>query len=265
MRLLVLFFLILPLYGVELVSYHIYDRNDRVDLMLSFDNTYKGKISQKKEENLILLTFSDLKYSKAELKDLKSELVDKISISSKNDNTYIMLQSKENTDLEVSSINDKFGIRIRVVKQGKVNADLNTAVTQNSNQELIPQAKSTSLQGYDYTNYILVISVLVVLLIVLWWFKKTLAYKNNGNFRDFNIIFQRFLDKSNQLVVFDYASKRYTMIIGNSNVLLESSEIPEDQILKHVKEKEKNFDTFFEENKKRIQTLTQKHQKNQNI
>ena len=40
MRLLVLFFLILPLYSVELISYNIYDRNDRVDLMLSFDNAY---------------------------------------------------------------------------------------------------------------------------------------------------------------------------------------------------------------------------------
>lgn len=50
MRLLVLFFLILPLYSVELISYNIYDRNDRVDLMLSFDNAYNGKISQKKEK-----------------------------------------------------------------------------------------------------------------------------------------------------------------------------------------------------------------------
>lgn len=50
MRLLVLFFLILPLYSVELISYNIYDRNDRVDLMLSFDNAYNGKISQKKKK-----------------------------------------------------------------------------------------------------------------------------------------------------------------------------------------------------------------------
>ena len=94
MRLLVLFFLILPLYSVELISYNIYDRNDRVDLMLSFDNAYNGKISQKKEKNLTLLTFSDLTYSKDELKELNSQLVDKISISSKNNNTYIMLQNK---------------------------------------------------------------------------------------------------------------------------------------------------------------------------
>lgn len=255
MRFLVLFFLILPLYGVELVGYNVYDRNDRVDLMLSFDEAYKGKISQKKEKNLTLLTFSDLKYSKDELKELNSKLVDKISISSKNNNTYIMLQNKENVHLELSSINDKFGVRIRAVEQG--NAQVATPAL-NSTGDLMPKPKSTSLEGYDYTNYILVMLVLLILLLGLWWFKRTMIYKNNKLSKDFNMIFQRFLDKNNQLVVFDHANKRYTMIIGNSNVLLESAELSEEQ--KYSEQTEKNFDSFFEENKKRIQTLIEQRQ-----
>lgn len=258
MRLFILFFLILPLYGVKLISYDIYDRNDRVDLMLSFDNAYSGKISQKKEKNLTLLTFSDLSYSKDDLKELHSKLVDKISISSKNNNTYIMLQNKQNINLELSSINDKFGIRVRAVEQG--NAQVATTAL-NSTQDLMPKPKSTSLEGYDYTNYILVMLILVILLIVLWWFKKTMIYKNNNASRDFTLIFQRFLDKNNQLIVFDHANKRYTVIIGNSNVLLESAEIPQDQIIKHAEKTEKNFDSFFEDNKKRIQNLIEERQK----
>lgn len=253
MRLLVLFFLILPLYSVELISYNIYDRNDRVDLMLSFDNAYNGKISQKKEKNLTLLTFSDLTYSKDELKELNSQLVDKISISSKNNNTYIMLQNKQNINLELSSINDKFGVRIRAIEQGKANIQsvVSPITTANNSQELMPKSKSTSLEGYDYTTYILVMLILVILLIVLWWFKKTMIYKNNNVSRDFTMIFQRFLDKNNQLVVFDHANKRYTMIIGNFNVLLESVEIPEEQTIKHTEKTEKNF----EENKKEFKIL----------
>jgi len=248
MRFLLLFFLALPLCSVELVGYNVYDRNDRVDLMLSFDNAYNGKISQKKEKNLTLLTFSDLKYSKNELKELNSKLVDKISISSKNNNTYIMLQNKENIHLELSSINDKFGVRIRAVEQANAQAP-----ALNSTQDLMPKPKSTSLEGYDYTNYILVMLVLLILLLGLWWFKRTMIYKNNKLSKDFTMIFQRFLDKNNQLVVFDHANKRYTMIIGNSNVLLESAELSEEQ--KYSEQTEKNFDSFFEENKKRIQTL----------
>ncbi|XAK23638.1 hypothetical protein AAID94_07325 [Campylobacter coli] len=260
MKVLLLSILALPLFAVELISYNIYDRNDRVDLMLSFDSAYGGKISQKKEKNLTLLTFSDLKYSKEELKSLNSGLVDKISISSKDNNTYIMLQNKQPVSLELSSINDKFGVRIRAVQQGKesINPEQNNLST---NEELILNSKKTSLEGYDYTNYILVMSVLFILLIVLWWLKRTLAFKNAGISRDFHVVFQRFLDKNNQLIVFEYASKRYTMIVGNSNIVLEETEIS-DYEPKTTEKSEKNFDSFFEENKKRIQNLIEQRQKN---
>ncbi len=260
-----LFFLAFPLFAVELVNYNIYDRNDRVDLVLSFDNVYKGQISQKKEKNLTLLTFSGLKYFKDELKNLNSQLVDRISISSKDNNTYIMLQNKKNINLVISSINDKFGIRIRAVEQGKADdLTINPVLDSTNNQNLMPKPKSTSLQGYDYINYIFVMLILVILLIVLWWFKKTMV-KNGSTSRDFSMVFQRFLDKNNQFVVFDYANKRYIVIIGNSNIFLESIEVfKEDQNLKSMEKTEKNFNSFFEENKKRIQNLIQEHQKNKN-
>ncbi|EHD2941746.1 hypothetical protein JRT61_001098 [Campylobacter coli] len=261
MKILLLSILALPLFAVELISYNIYDRNDRVDLMLSFDSAYGGKISQKKEKNLTLLTFSDLKYDKEELKSLNSKLVDKISISSKDNYTYIMLQNKEPISLELSSINDKFGVRVRAVEQNNkisINPEQNNLST---NEEPILNSKKTSLEGYNYTNYILVLLVLFALLIVLWWLKRTLAFKNTGVSRDFHVVFQRFLDKNNQLIVFEYSNKRYTMIVGNSNIVLEEVEIS-DYEPKTVEKSEKNFDSFFEENKKRIQSLIEQRQKN---
>lgn len=72
---------------------------------------------------------------------------------------------------------------------------------------------------------------------------------------DFTIIFQRFLDKNNQLVVFDHANKRYTMIIGNSNVLLESVEIPEEQTIKHTEKTEKILILFLKRIKKEFKIL----------
>ncbi|HHP5547410.1 TPA: hypothetical protein ACSCZ1_001675, partial [Campylobacter jejuni] len=38
-------------------------------------------------------------------------------------------------------------------------------------------------------------------------------------------------------------------------------EIPEEQTIKHTEKTEKNFDSFFEENKKRIQNLIEQRQK----
>lgn len=98
------------------------------------------KFSEKRK-NLTLLTFSDLKYDKEELKSLNSKLVDKISISSKDNYTYIMLQNKEPISLELSSINDKFGVRIRAVEQNNkisINPEQNNLST---NEEPILNSK----------------------------------------------------------------------------------------------------------------------------
>ncbi|EAH6260829.1 hypothetical protein EIC19_05030, partial [Campylobacter upsaliensis] len=80
------FFLLLlmtmPLFSAKLINYNIYDRNDRVDLMLSFDSAYQGKISQKKEGEFALLSFEGLE-AKEELKSLNSKLINRIQISSK--------------------------------------------------------------------------------------------------------------------------------------------------------------------------------------
>lgn len=268
MKKIFLFFLALPLFGVELINYNIYDRNDRVDVMLSFDNAYNGNISQKTEKNFTLLTLSGLKYPKEELKNLNSSLVDKVQISSKDGKTYIMFQNKTKVSLNISSINDKFGIRIRLTNEDlNKNSNSSSAKLLNtdtlnelSTQEIQP--KNSSLEKYDYTQYILVMLVLVLLLIVLWWFKRTMNTKKFLDSKNFNVLFQRPLDKNNQFMILDYKNKRYVMIIGASNLLLESSEIPEEEIQKKEENREENFDSVFEENKRKIQNIIQKRQKN---
>ncbi|TKX32602.1 hypothetical protein CQA76_02985 [Campylobacter aviculae] len=258
---------VLPLFAVKLIDYNIYDRNDRVDVMFSFDNAYNGKVSQTKNKNLILLTFNDLVFNKDELKKLNSRLVDKISISSKNSNTYVMLKNKQDVSVNVSSINDNFGVRIRVLEYNQENTlNLNVSTLTKEKEDSDFLLKNTSSSKYDYTNYILVMLVLIILLIVLWWLKRTIFFQKNGMSRDFHMVFQRFLDKNNQFMVFEYANKRYIVIVGNSNIILETTELTDRDYKISVTDdkKEKNFDSFFEENKKRIQNIIEQRQKNKN-
>ncbi|MBS4406361.1 hypothetical protein [Campylobacter vulpis] len=242
----------LPLFSAKLINYNIYDRNDRVDLMLSFDSAYQGKISQKKEGEFALLSFEGLE-AKEELKSLSSKLINKIQISSKNNATHIMFQTREKLDFSISVINDKFGLRIRALPEGTNLPSLSQPIKQEASKQggLMPKPKD--IESYDYTNYILVMLVLVLLLIILWWFKKTnVSSKNFGGIK-----FQRNIDKNNQLVVLDYENKRYILIVGNSNLLLESKEIPQEE----VKVGEENFNSFFENNKRKIQNIILEKQK----
>ena len=51
MKLLPLLILLTSLLNASnLLTYNIYERSDRVDVMLSFDAPYEGKIFQKKED-----------------------------------------------------------------------------------------------------------------------------------------------------------------------------------------------------------------------
>lgn len=251
MRIWFLLSLALPLWAVNLISYSIYDTKDRVDLLLSFDGAYNGKIYQKKEGSYSLFSFADLKYSKNETKNLNSQIAKRILISPSGNNTNIMFENENNVNISVSALeNNKFALRIRA--QLAKNDTTNENIIQ---QETMPKPKESSLEGYDYTNYIIVMLILVLLLIGLWWFKRTMMYKNSINIKDFNIIFQRALDRSNQFMILEYANKRYVIIIGSSNLLLESYEISKDERTNQTKES--GFDSFFEENKRKIQDLIQ--------
>ncbi|MBK1972048.1 hypothetical protein [Campylobacter sp. TTU_617] len=254
MRILFVFFCFLfPLFSANLTDYNIYNRNDRVDLMLSFDSAYQGNISQRKDKKILELIFDNLKYSKNEIKNLQSKFIDKIAISSKNNKTFIMFHNKEEINLNVSSVNDKFGIRVRITPLNQSNIEELSKASSMSSSENFLTTKEKISQEYNYTNYILIILALIILLIALLWLKKNMLYKKNIDIKNFNIIFQKPLDRNNQFMILEYNSKRYVMIIGQSNLLLESSEIPVDKMEKDLEDK--NFNSFFEENKRKIQNL----------
>ncbi len=245
-------FLSLPLFSANLLNYNVYDREDRVDIMLSFDSPYKAMVKQDIKKDIILLSFDSLLFKKEETKELKSKLVKRILISPSANKTAIMLETNAEVDLELSSINDDFGLRLRILPKGLSLATPLSLMDTNSSI----QTKSSSLEGFDLANYALVLTILLGILFALWWIKRSFLIKNNINTKNFRLIFQRPLDRSNQFIILEYEGKRYTMIVGNSNLLLEKEDIEEKEEVSS--KKDGSFDSFFEENKKKIQNLLKK-------
>ncbi|MBK1972833.1 hypothetical protein JG677_01970, partial [Campylobacter sp. TTU-622] len=150
MRILFVFFCFLfPLFSANLTDYNIYNRNDRVDLMLSFDSAYQGNISQRKDKKILELIFDNLKYSKNEIKNLQSKFIDKIAISSKNNKTFIMFHNKEEINLNVSSVNDKFGIRVRITPLNQSNIEELSKASSMSSSENFLTTKEKISQEYN--------------------------------------------------------------------------------------------------------------------
>ncbi|MCR6571176.1 hypothetical protein [Campylobacter insulaenigrae] len=247
MRFLLFFILALPLFAAKIVDYNIYTRDDRVDITFSFDTPYKGGVSQNKKGNTLIVTLN-AKISKEEDKVINSNFVKKIKIFSQKEKTLVVLDTGENVELKADV--DQYVLRLRVQKEGIVQKPLQTKEIQ----------MDTKQNEYDFTTYILVMSVLILLLVGLWILKIYLRQKYPLD-RNFNLIFQRSLDRHNQLVVFEYGMKRYTMVVGNSNIVLESNQISmEENSLKLTPKEtqEKDFNSYFEENKQRLQDLLSK-------
>ena len=57
--------------GSNLSTYNIYERSDRIDIMLSFDAPYNGNIFQKRENGMILLVFDGLSFDQVVDKNIE--------------------------------------------------------------------------------------------------------------------------------------------------------------------------------------------------
>ena len=200
-----------PLFAVNLVDIKSFiDKNDSVNITLSFDEAFNGEIVEKRDKEAVLLTLNGVNYGKKETRTINSPLISEMLISPDKNKTSIMLKAAANVRVNAEKINGGTGIMVRAFSANAQATPLNF----NFNN-----AQNSQFRGYDFSNYLYVVGLLLVLLAVFWWLSRSLRRARLGG-RDFRVLFQRPLDKSNKFAIFEYGSKRYTMILGTSNILL---------------------------------------------
>lgn len=252
-RICLLLILALPLFATKLLEYKIHnEQKDSVNITLSFDSTYNGKIEEERNKEMLRLTLNGVSYAKEELKTINSSLITKMLISPnpKENKTIIALEVKDDVRLNTQNINDNTGLMIRALDKQAPTGTLSFR------QE--PQ-KSNFGGKFDYTSYIIIVSILIVLLGILWWLSR--GMKDKSQAKQFRVLFQRALDRQNKFVILEFDSKHYIMVVGSSNVLLDvvekGSQKPQTE-----EKKPKSFENFFNENKERLQKLIKTPDKN---
>lgn len=257
-----IFFALLALWSwasaSNLLTYNVYERSDRVDIMLSFDAPHEGSISQKSDATTITLTINDLGYDKMIEKSISSNIIQELTIIPEKNNTLkVVLKSDKKVSVVASKTVDGFGLRIR--------SSIMQAPTQNSDAVTtsLPTASSSSADFLD-TRYILVIIVLLALIVLMLWIKKRLGIQTlkpmsakggngkswlfnpkTGTQQEVNVLHKKQIDNQNSVVLFEYGTIRYLVMTGNSNLLLEkfqNGEVKDDN----------DFEKVFEENRRRL-------------
>lgn len=262
MKFLLLILTAIPIFASNLLTYNIYERGDRVDIMLSFDSPYEGSIKQQQSKDMINLILSDLGIEQEINKSINSPIIQNLYIA-QNDksSTKVELKFVDPISITASKTSDKFGLRIRVIK---LKAMPNTAPVIPANIQTRDQTNAADID----TKYMIVIGILFILVVVLLVVKKmTLKYKNKLNqpfsiketpskakapsweFKkgggNIEIMYEKELDGANKVALLSYENRKYLVLFGSSNVLLDK--FGEDKI-----SNEDDFEVFFEENRQKL-------------
>ena len=287
------------LWGSNLSTYNIYERSDRVDIMLSFDAPYSGAILQERKDGAITLLFKDLQNDQIIEKSVNSSILQELLFEPRGQNLALVMKSAAEVSVSASKTTDGFGLRVRVMPQATINSPATTAISSQETKENITEASNLSVeqngsnlnasaqnpglnlapqsgdvnfmtQGMsdmiDY-RYYSVLGVLALLLVALLFVKAKLKNKQktiktkreNGWFEKVKsdegveIIYEKPLNDTNKVVLFQHLDRRYLVLTGTSNVLL-------DKFGEEKMTSEQDFQSFFEENQKKLNAYIENRQ-----
>lgn len=266
-RLVLLFLLPFTLYGSKILSYNIYDRTDRVDVMITFDTPYEGIIKQSVAKSTIIIKLEEASIESAKIKQLSSKFLTSLSITPMAGYTQITATVPPSVQLKASKTSDSYGLRLRFLTQ-TMQANMPTEKEQASGNLLqtLPTKKGEDLS----MSYYIVIATLVVGIIILFFLKTKITSKKQNSSWLFNpnqtpaaqpaaqpnvpannvsIRFQKSINEANTVVMLDYGEQSYLVLMGSSNILLDKftddKPITEDEFEKILQSRHQQLDEFL--------------------
>jgi len=244
----------LNLLATTLLTYNTYDRDDRVDIMLSFDTPYNGKLFLKKIDGGFDITLNNINFNKEVTKNINSPIVNQVHIIPFKKGINIILKTKNDIHIIASKTTDGFGLRLRAkttVSSAKPTTVKNKPVGNGLNT--LPLDKTS----YGESRYYMVILVLVLLLVILWIIKKRVVrpttsgkswlFKNDINDNEVKIVYRKQIDPKNSVLVLSYMDKKYLILTGSSNQLLDKFSSDDTAL-----EGDDEFEQMFARNKQKL-------------
>lgn len=231
--------LTLPFYlnASKILSYNVYDRTDRVDVMITFDTPYEGTIKQSITASQITIKLEDASIESTKSKTLNSKYLQSINIIPLDEYTKIIAKVPYSVKLKASKTSDAYGLRLRfsTVPSTKSNAKQENTNTFTNASSSLPTQKNDLVSQ----NYYIVIAFLFIGIIILfvlknkintstnnkkksssWLFK--MAKESKGELSDeVSIRFQKTIDEKNSVVMLDFIGQSYLVLMGENNILLD--------------------------------------------
>ncbi|MEA1983297.1 MAG: hypothetical protein U9N39_07125 [Campylobacterota bacterium] len=272
---LLLFLLPLSLYASKILSYNIYERTDRADVMITFDTPFSGVIKQSKGKNKIIIKLQGASIETSKVKKVNSNYLHSLVITPLKNQTQITASVSESTKLIASKTSDSYGLRLRFTKKVPMLSQAESIRESKADLSRLPTKKDAEMS----TSYYIVVFILVVGIIILFVLRKRMVQSNPSSpqnawlFNSSNktssqaktsqatqainpetidknnmvsIRFQKSIDSTNSVVMLDFADESYLVLMGNSNILL-------DKFKDNKPTTEQEFDTILQDRNRELE------------
>ena len=214
------------LYSANILSYNIYDRTDRVDIMFTFDTPFTGTITQKRHNDKLIVKLNNSSIESPKIKNITSKFVSKLTIAPIGDEVQVIAKVPQNVIMKASKTSDGYGLRLRFMTAIK------PAIETLADTPYLTQLPTKPDMEIS-TSYFVVIILLFVSILALLIFKKRLGNasttnktfslfkKNPASHDEVAIRFQKSIDANNKVVMLEFAQEKYLVVLGNTNLLLD--------------------------------------------
>jgi hypothetical protein len=261
MKYFLLIFFSINLYAATLLNQNIYERDGRIDLMLSFDSVYEGKISKTTVDNVVVVTLSGATAENRYVNEINHPLVQKIEILKGEGDKQILVNfyPLKNVDIVAAKTGDSYGLRLRVTQTPLATKPTQAQTPQTQAQTTVEQPRlgfETKEELQISNSYIYTVVGLGIVAILLFFLKRKVATGKESwllpmgastakKGKKLSIKFQKVIDNKNKVVLIDYEGREYLTLVGNSNILLdtfENGEVVTDD----------SFENVFQQNKEKL-------------
>jgi len=204
MKKLILFFATF-LFGANLINVDFFPHKTFVDMLISLDSKYTGKVVKISQSEFYL---SNINTNKEITKTFDTEYLKKIGIKSYKNGIVVKIDGKEKK-IKFDLTPEGYGIRLRIVSKIKASNEVKQIMAQNTQNSI------------DFVTYFIILAILIILAIILWFIKRKapkLPIKNNISM---GVLIQKPIDAKNKIVLFEFNKRKYLMLVGNTNLLLD--------------------------------------------
>jgi hypothetical protein len=258
-KIILIFLLPITIYASKILSYNIYDRTDRADVMITFDTPYDGVIKQSLNNSNIIIKLYGATVESPKIKKLTSQYLYSISITQMSDYVQVVASIASSVKLIASKTSDAYGLRLRFATNIQAaQTDVPSMDVEENQLSQLPTKKDDALSE----NYYIVIIILVIGILVLFFIKQRMTnttkqkpqsswlfnannhdeemptiqpivaptnnsshnnsnYNSNSISKDLSVRFQKSLDSENSVVMLDFAEQSYLVLMGKNNILLD--------------------------------------------